>query len=81
MIIQIMKSIIITVIFSLTFLTINAQNTKLHITGGNVNVSNSGSTVIILNNTKFIKLTLIMKIALYVFVCVFVCVCDACVWF
>ena len=50
-----MKSIIFTTIFSLVILNSYAQNTKLHITGGNVNISNSGSTAIILNNTKFVN--------------------------
>ena len=50
-----MKYIIFTIILGLTFFNIKAQNAQLHITGGNVNITNNGSTVIVLNNTKFIN--------------------------
>ena len=50
-----MKSIISIIIFSLAFFNIKAQNAKLHIVGGNVNITNSGSTKVILKNTKFVN--------------------------
>jgi hypothetical protein len=50
-----MKPIILITVLSLLSINLIAQNAKLHITGGNVNISNSGSTKVILNNTKFVN--------------------------